>query len=38
MVSHTAPSLWLTNDDGVIVSEWTISLANFHFYDYGFNE
>ena len=27
MVSHTAPSLLLTNDDGVVVSGWTTIVA-----------
>jgi hypothetical protein len=38
MVSHTAPSLLLTNDDGVVLSGWTTSPAELHFYDYGFDD
>ena len=38
MVSHPAPSLLLTTDDGVVVSEWTISPAELHVHDYGFDE
>ena len=38
MVSHPAPSLLLTTDNGVIVSEWTTSPAELHFHDYAFDE
>jgi hypothetical protein len=38
MVSHPAPSLLLTTDDGVVVSEWTTYPAELHVHDYGFDE
>lgn len=38
MVSHPAPSLWLTTDDEGVVSEWTTSPAELHFHDYAFDD
>ena len=38
MVSHPAPSLLLTTDDGGVMSEWTADPGELHFHNYVFDE
>lgn len=38
MTAQPSPSLWLTNDEDRVTSEWTTSTGDLHFHDYEFDD